>query len=192
MVVPLVAWMLTGLVFLFKPGYSAAYEQLAIKTYPIESQLEPALQSGWHEMRLVRTALGHHFMAKKEGQWFHFDPKTYRELGEPPAEQVLALLDEAISVNVQRYGHITHEEGGTFYTSEDVELRFDWPSLSISQSGADTRFVNTLYKIHYLQWVGHRKGNVLLGVAGLGCLLILVLYGIVLFIQTCKKNGAGA
>lgn len=192
MIVPLTAWLLTGLVFLTKPGYSAAYEQLAVKTYPIESRLKPALRSGWNEFRLLRTMLGHHFMARKEGQWFHFDPVTFSELGEPPVGQVRALLEEAISANVQRYGRITHEVDGVFYTSENIELRFNWPSLSISQNGADTRLIDALYKVHYLQWVGHKEGNLLLGVAGLCCLLVLIVYGVLLSLQASKKDSAVA
>jgi len=39
LILPMLGWTFTGLIFFIKPGYKGAYEQLALKTYPLEKNL---------------------------------------------------------------------------------------------------------------------------------------------------------
>jgi hypothetical protein len=36
LVLPVIGWTITGVIFFIKPGYQAAYDQLVVKTYPLE------------------------------------------------------------------------------------------------------------------------------------------------------------
>ena len=49
----------------------------------------------------------------------------------------------------------------------------DWGRLALSQSGKDTDRIDTIYKIHYLQWTGIKSMDQVLG--ALGILLVLAL-----------------
>ena len=62
MLLPFLAWAVTGAVFFTKPGYGAAYDALPIRTYPLDgpspsSPIRPGARS-----RFVRTILGLHLL----------------------------------------------------------------------------------------------------------------------------------
>jgi hypothetical protein len=63
--------------------------------------------------------------------------------------------------------------GNNITTDTGVRVELDWSRLSLTQSGKDTDRIDTLYKIHYLQWTGVNAVDKVLG--GLGILLVLVL-----------------
>lgn len=63
MLLPLLGWLLTGLVFFIKPGYGDAYASLALRTYPVgDSVVNPS--PDWLEYRVLRTVLGEHVLAR--------------------------------------------------------------------------------------------------------------------------------
>ena len=185
--VPLLAWALTGIVFLTKPGYAGAYEQLAVKTYPLEQvfQLQPV--GKWHEARLLRTVLGYHLLLAGNGVTTHLDPQSFATRELPSDADIKRLVDDAIGVNPQRYGAIVAIDRGKAITSTGVEITLDWPTLSLAQAGRDTRLLNTLYKIHYLQWLGRPFPNTLLGVTGIVLLLSLTGLGLAVLVSSLRK-----
>ncbi len=185
--IPLLGWALTGIVFLTKPGYEGAYEQLAIKTYPLEQafSLQPAVN--WQEARLLRTVLGYHLLLAGNGRTAHLDPQSLETRRLPSDADIKRLVDDAIGTNPERYGEIVAIDGGTVVTSTGVEITLDWRNLSLAQAGRDTRLLNVLYKIHYLQWLGRPFPNALLGIAGIVLLLLLTGLGLAVFILSRRK-----
>lgn len=184
LVIPLLGWALTGIVFLTKPGYENAYEQLTIKTYPLERSFDLGPIGSWHEARLVKTVLGYHLLLEARGRSAHLNPVSLEALNNPSDADKIRLIEDAISINTGRYGNIVNFSGSTAITSTDVSITLNWSDLSLMQSGSDTRLINNLYKIHYLQWSGRPLPDTVLGVAGIVLLLVLTALGLVGFFRS--------
>ena len=176
MLLPILGWVITGILFFIKPGYQAAYESLTVKTYPLDATVQLTPSAGWQELKLLRTVLGQHLLVKQNEQWQHLDAITLRPFT-PSLEQTTLLLNEAIAVNPKRYGHLTQWDGTQGLTSTGIELTLDWDRLTLRQLGPDTQRINLWYKIHYLQWTPFKGVNEVLGIIGLGLLLLLSLCG---------------
>jgi hypothetical protein len=175
MLAPLTAWALTGVIFLLQPGYGGAYEMLALRTYPLTTPVALTMQSDWHEFRYLKSVLGDHLLVRRDQTWEHLDPQTLTTLALPREEMQVALVADAISVNPLRYGDVLQFTDNKFLTSSGVEISLNWDSLSLRQYGNDTRWIDRLYRVHYLQWTGSQLLDKILGVFGL-LLLIFTSY----------------
>ena len=173
MLLPLAGWAITGAFFFLKPGYGGAYELLQVKTYPLESTIALQTEPSWTEVRLVKTILGEHLLARNSRGWVHLDPQSRQPWPEPSADEVSELVTDAFSANPERYGRVASIQGNRITTDTGVRIELDWDRLTLSQSGKDTDRIDTLYKIHYLQWTGAKSIDKVLG--GLGILLVLTL-----------------
>jgi hypothetical protein len=173
MLLPLAGWAITGAIFFLKPGYAGAYELLQVKTYPLESNIATQTDPAWLEARFVKTVLGEHLLARTSRGWIHLDPLTMQPRPEPSADDLDALVTDAFSANPARYGRVASIEGDVITTNTGIRVELDWPRLALIQSGKDTDRIDTLYKIHYLQWTGIKGVDKVLG--GLGILLVLAL-----------------
>lgn len=179
LVLPLLGWALTGIVFLAKPGYEGAYDQVVVKTYPLEESFPLHSEGVWHEARLSRTVLGYHLLQRGEGdRWVHLDPLTMSVRPKPIDEDLKRLVNDAIEGKGERYGNVLKVVSGVVQTDTGVEITLDWGSLSLAQKGSDTKLINRLYKIHYLQWLGQPVLNNLLGALGILLLVVLVVLGV--------------
>lgn len=187
LLLPMLGWVITGAIFMLKPGYDEAYEQIRIKTYSIDRAFTLPVNESWLQVRYLKTILGYHLLVEKTNGQVHLNPETGYTLPEPGQKEMEELINDAISVNRERYGEVVDYRNHLFVTDTGVEISFDWNSLSISQSGRDTRFIDRLYKIHYLQWFGHDRMNNAFGALGLLTLLILMLYGLLSYI-TIRKD----
>ncbi|MDP1932932.1 MAG: PepSY domain-containing protein [Gammaproteobacteria bacterium] len=177
MLTPLITWALTGMFFLVQPGYGAAYEMLSPRTYPLtEVRTLPAAQE-WTEFRYLRTILGEHLLVRGEQGWRHLDPGTLEEFPAPQEQAVRSLVIDAIARNPQRYGEVETFVDGEVRTSTGVNITLDWNTLSLRQMGNDTRWIDQLYQIHYLQWTGIRVLDKVLGVVGLFLLVLMTITG---------------
>lgn len=184
MLTPLIAWTLTGLFFLIQPGYGAAYEMLPPRTYPLTGTLQspqtvPATDS-WSEFRYLRTVLGDHLLVRTEQGWRHLHPGTLQPWPLPDADTQLRLVADAVTRNPQRYGEVQPLQDGTFHTATGARITLDWNTLSLRQSGQDTRWIDRLYQIHYLQWTGVEMLDRILGVLGLFLLALMSVTGFTL------------
>jgi hypothetical protein len=188
MLVPLLLWAVTGLVFITKPGYEDAYMQLEPKLYNIDRELLIPKDSQWTQVKLVRTILGYHLLVSKHGQWQHLDPITFDQRARPKNDEIRALIIDAISNNKDRFGDIVAIEKNIVTTDTDVQITLDWNTLTMQQSGRDTRLINTLYKIHYLQWLGQSKVDKILGVLALLGLIFLTTFGIGTYVKKSRSN----
>ena len=183
LVLPMLAWTITGLIFFIKPGYQGAYEQLSIKTYPLSASLVVIPKKEWREVRLIHSILGEHLLVKLDNKTVHLDPVSLAVKAIPSEQELKTLLRDAFSRNSERYGDILRVNGLSAKTTTGVEVKLDWANLRLSQSGQDTQLINQLYKIHYLQWTGHKTVDQFLGVLGLILLILLTFLGVRLYIK---------
>jgi hypothetical protein len=175
MLLPLVAWAVTGAIFFIKPGYGGAYESLPVRTYPIGEVVTVAPAPDWHEVRHVRTILGAHLLARSERGWRQYDPVTGAERNLPATETVRVLLEDAFAANPQRYGRIMSLEGARATTDTGATITLDWNRLALSQRGVDTDRIDAIYRVHYLQWTGIAWLDRIVG--GMGLILLVALSG---------------
>ena len=187
LLVPLILWGLTGVIFLLKPGYEGAYQKLAPKQYLLE--VAPKLDgiAQWQEVRVLRTVLGSHLLVKEQGQWRQLDPLTLKNRSHPSESEIEALVRDAITSDTRRYGEIVSMENGVVLTSSGVEISVDWPTMTMRQKGLDTQIIGALYKVHYLQWFGVPSVNTVFGALGIALLLGLTLLGLKAYLQGRNK-----
>lgn len=182
LVLPCGVWAVTGLLFHWKPGWAEAYGSLAIKTYPLESRIvEPT--GDWHETRRLRSALGEHLLVRTGDGWRQWDPDRDAPRTGPSAAEIRALLDDALAEHPDRYGAIETLDGRTATTSTGVEVSLDWETMRLSQRGRDTRRIDRIYKLHYLQWTGTALGDRVLPIVGLAGLAALTALGLRLWFR---------
>lgn len=175
MLLPLLAWAVTGAIFFIKPGYGGAYESLAVTTYPLTTAVSVPPSADWREVRYLKTVLGDHLIARTESGWKQLDPVTLQDRPAPTDVDIRALVADAFTANPERYGRIATIEGSVITTDTGVRATFDWNRLSLSQRGRDTDRIDAIYRVHYLQWTGVVWLDKILG--GLGLFLIVALSG---------------
>src|SRR5262245_45672100 len=154
LLIPMVCWALTGLVFFFRPGYAGAYEVLTPKLYPINNQLQISEEKNWLEVRYLRTILGDHLLVRTESGWTSLNLNDKQPRSVPGEEETRKLVQDAFTVNPERYGQIVSVHGDTVNTSTGIVVTVDWNRMSLQQTGRDTNHIDSLYRIHYLQWTG--------------------------------------
>ena len=171
MLLPFAAWSLTALYFVAREGNGDAYERLVIRHYPVEQSITIPAGKDWEEVRYVHSVLGSHLLVRENGAWRHLDPQQLKERHYPSEDALRLLVADALTANPRRYGDIALIDGRRIRTTTGVEITRDWNALALSQEGRDTRWINRLYSIHYLEWTGIALLDRLLGIVGL-CLLI--------------------
>jgi hypothetical protein len=177
LLLPFLAWAITGFVFFVKPGYTDAYDMLIPKTYPLDGSVMIASNPAWLEVRFFRTILGNHLTVRTDAGWIHLDPTTLQVRRQPTEDNIKLLLTDAFSSNPRRYGHISRVADDTVWTDTGVKVILDWNTLSLQQRGKDTDRIDFLYKVHYLQWTGMKNVDRVLGIAGLLLLVTLTVLG---------------
>ena len=183
LVLPMLGWTFTGLVFFIKPGYQGAYEQLSVKTYPLSQPITIIPQDNWQEVRVVKTVLGEHLIVKANNKSQHLDPTTLLAMPEPTTLQLETLINDAFTDNQARYGDIISTDGFTAKTNTGVEVVLNWSSLRLSQQGQDTQLINLLYQVHYLQWTPFKELNQVVGIFGLILLISLTVLGVRIYLK---------
>ena len=181
MLLPLIGWAVTGAFFFLKLGYAGAYESLQVKTYPLEGPIAFDPDRSWLEVRVEKTILGEHLLARTSQGWQHIDPRSLQRKPEPSADEIRALMTDAFSANPARYGRIANVEGNVITTDTGVRVEMDWNRLALTQHGKDTNRIDAVYRIHYLQWTGVATVDKVLGALGILLLLALSALGARLF-----------
>ena len=183
LMIPMICWALTGLVFFIKPGYRGAYEVFTPKLYPINNQASINAESNWLEVRYLRTILGDHLLVRTEAGWTNLNPGDKRARPTPTDDDIRKLLQDAFTANPQRYGQIASIDGNTVKTNTGVMVTIDWNTMSLQQTGRDTRLIDGLYRIHYLQWTGIKSIDRLFGLTGITLVLFLTGFGAYLVVK---------
>lgn len=177
MLLPFIAWSASAVFFLVRPGYDEAYERPNVQQYPAQSAYTIPVNENWLETRYFNTVLGEHLIVRQLDGWRHLHADSLQEWVLPSQAQVSLLLEEAIAANARRYGQLISVDGNQATTDTGVELSLDWTTLSISQSGRDSRWIDRIYSIHYLQWSGIELIDNLLGLVGLFLLMTITYTG---------------
>ena len=172
LLLPFVGWATTGLVFFIKPGYTGAYEVLTPKLYPIKKQLLISEDPNWLEVRYLRTILGDHLLVRTESGWMNLNPDDKRARL-ATGDETRRLVQDALSVNPNRYGQIVAVNGDTITTDTGVVVTIDWNRMTLQQTGTDTKWIDLLYRIHYLQWTGVKSIDRIVGFTGITLVLVL-------------------
>jgi hypothetical protein len=177
LLLPFITWSLTAFFFLVRPRYEQAYETLAVMQYPLRAPPAFMFAADWQEVRYFETTLGKHLLVKQHGTWQHLDPETLRPQPIPDKERLGLLLNDVFRTNPARYGAIASIDGNQITTTTGVNIGLDWNTLSFHQEGRDTRWINKIYDIHYLEWTGIRSVDKVLGLSGL-CLLLYMTWSV--------------
>jgi len=180
LLLPCCGWVVTGLVFFLKPGYASAFARLEPKCYPLAAEAVSPAQIDWLEYRVLKTALGIHLLVRDEQGWRHLRAADGKAWPAPNEADVRRLVEDAVAGRRGRYGRIIQIAGDQIFMDSGVRIVLDWPRLALRQEGGDTRLINTLYKLHYLQWTGNATLDRALGIAGLGLLAAMTVTGCVL------------
>lgn len=189
LLLPFITWAVTGVFFFFKPGYSQAYEKLLIETYPINTSISSVKNNHWSEIRVIRSILGYHLLVKDlKKAWHQLDLNTLQPTFLPSEQQITILVEDAIKHNPERYGDILRINNTEIVTSTNVTISLNWQTMSLKQKGADTEFIQLMYKLHYLQWTGIPLMDKVLGVIGLLLVLILAFLGMFLSFKPLNKH----
>ena len=173
LLIPFVGWAITGLVFFIKPGYTGAYEVLTPKFYPINNQLLISENPNWLEVRYLRTILGDHLLVRTDSGWMNLNPNDKQPRLAATDDETRRLVQDAFSMNPKRYGQIVSVNGNTVTTDTGVVVTIDWNRMSLQQTGKDTKWIDSVYRIHYLQWTGVRSIDRVVGLTGITLVLIL-------------------
>ena len=182
LLLPFIAWSFTGIFFLMRPAYEQAYSVLSPKPYAAD-EINISAEPQWQEMRLLKTVLGQHLLVKQEGRWQQLDPDSLEVRATPVEADLVSFVEDAISQDTPRYGELLPGESDPFRTSTGVTIAVNWDSLSLYQQGLDTRWIDRIYRIHYLQWTGIAFLDTILGVAGLLLLLLMTATGSVMLLR---------
>jgi hypothetical protein len=190
LVLPIIGWAFTGVIFFIKPGYQAAYDQLAVKTYPLDKSFIIPASKEWQEVRLLKTILGYHLLVKTEQGFEHLDPISFQPKEIPIDTELNALFNDSFLNNPERYGVVDSSDGFKVMTSKGIEVTLNWQQLTLRQKGEDTKLINTLYKIHYLQWTPFKNTNQYMGIFGLTLLMVLTILGIKIYLSGRQKSSS--
>ena len=187
MLLPFVAWAITGVFFFIKPGYSDAYHQLSIKTYPKIQSLTLPINNRWYEVRSFHTVLGSHLIVNLNDKWQQLNIQTFEHEPTPTADKITLLINDATKSKPSRYGKVVSVNGLSATTSTNIKITLNWQKMTLHQQGKDTDFINTMYKIHYLQWTGIASVDKVLGIFGLGLVVLLGCLGVKLSFRKIEK-----
>ena len=182
MLLPFIAWSLTGIFFLVRPAYEQAYSVLTPKTYAV-GEVSVSAEPNWEQLRVVRTILGQHLLVREEGTWRQLDPISLATRPVPETADLVSLVNDAIGQQADRYGELLPGESDPFRTSTGATIAVDWDSLSFYQQGVDTRWIDRIYNIHYLRWTVIASLDTAVGVFGLVLLLFMTLTGSVMLLR---------
>jgi len=212
LVLPLVVWSVTGLLFHLKPGWARAYDMLSDERpleAPVHSSaaapaavsitapavsldaLAAAAGGPVQRVELFGSALGPLYRVTVADVPVLLDASLHRR-SPLSLEDARALAADAVARSTHRaaYGAIgaARIEGSNVrvaFAGADVDV--DRASGSISQRGRDTDRIDWLYRLHYLSWTGNRTLDRVLAVVGLVLIWLVMIPGLVLFVRGRRR-----
>ncbi|MCG8414465.1 MAG: hypothetical protein MI746_09635, partial [Pseudomonadales bacterium] len=95
LLLPFLAWSLTGIFFLVRPGYEEAYERIPVRQYELPPTINLEVDPNWTEIRLFRSVLGDHLIIQDATGWHHLAADTLQQWPLPNEEDLARLLEDA-------------------------------------------------------------------------------------------------
>ncbi|MFN0251130.1 MAG: PepSY domain-containing protein [Kofleriaceae bacterium] len=196
----LVVWSITGLLFHLKPGWDRAYDSLSVQrtepvdlssVVPVASLTSVSLTSSGavpSSIELFSTVLGPMYRVTTSAGSSIVDATTGRVRTFTP-DEVIRLVDDAVSRSpfARRYGAHVGIDGNDVRYAGDQVVTFSPPTMRVSQEGRDTKRIDWLYRIHYLQWTGNKTIDKILAISGLALIWIVMIPGVVLFVRRLRR-----
>ena len=193
LVLPLVIWSVTGLLFHLKPGWSRAYDMLSaerpLDTAPTASVDALAAVAGGpvQRLELFGSALGPLYRVSTAAGTVLLDAQLHRR-SPLSIEDARILATDAVahSSHAADYGALRDARlsgHSVRLTFEDANVDIDRDSALITQRGRDTDRIDWLYRLHYLSWTGNRTLDKLLALTGLALIWLVMIPGLVLFVR---------
>jgi uncharacterized iron-regulated membrane protein len=192
LVVPLIVWSVTGLLFHLKPGWKRAYDILDSER-PLEGNAVAPIASitaqfpdGVTHLELFGTAIGPVYRVSTAAGDTLVNAATGVRLSPLSESDARTLASDAISRSRSKdeYGAITHadvhDDIVRFTTARGPIVEVGRTDARISQHGSDTARIDWLYRIHYLQWTGDKTLDRVLAVVGLALIWLVMIPGLVL------------
>lgn len=217
LLLPLVLWIATGLLFHAKPGWDEAYEPLAAPPpgpLPWERVVfSPAALKARGLLDPGPVALAPHpaglvaFFGRRGGRGAAVDGTSGESV--PPASEGVArawaLAAVSASRHAMRYGEILSSEAAArasdltgavdpaflFRTSAGKELLVDRVTGEVSQQSRLRRRIDLLYDVHYLKWTPWPKVNAALVLAASFLVLLLAASGLRLLFAPPSRASRG-
>ncbi len=201
LVVLLVVWSITGLLFHLKPGWDRAYDQLAVeRPGPLKlaaivpaPAVEVALAGAAIErITLFDTQLGPLYRVSTATGTELVDATTGRKRSPLSVPEAEALIADAVARSPHRaaYGapHKTHADDRSVKIEfADSMVTIGRSDARISQTAESTRRIDWLYRIHYLQWTGNKTIDRAFAMLGLALIWAVMIPGIMLFVRRFRR-----
>jgi uncharacterized iron-regulated membrane protein len=193
LIVPLVIWSITGVLFHLKPGWSRAYDMLSaerpLDTAPTATLAALADAAGGpaQHLELFGSALGPLYRITTATGTVLLDAQLHRR-SPLSADDARTLAADAVahSAHHAAYGAIgaARVEPDTVHIAfEHASVDVDRATAAITQRGHDTDRIDWLYRLHYLSWTGNRTLDKLLALTGLALIWLVMIPGLVLFVR---------
>ena len=175
-VLPLLAWLASGLLLALIGPEANAVETVVLPTQPIGRAVTVYPEPGSTEARVFASPLGNHLLQKTDFGWRHLDPSTGQLKEVPTESQLRALLSAAFETDPEGFGEIDLVTADSTMTSTGRVVLLDWPSFTATYRSDVTEQVRLLTRIHGLGITGDPAVDRWLMVVGasLGCLLALL------------------
>lgn len=189
LVIPLVVWSITGLLFHLKPGWSRAYDLLLAERPAMVHLDRLVLPAGTTHVEAFATAIGPlaRVTTDRGDELYDLDSGTRRSPLAIDAAKALAVDAIHRSKYASSYGELgtvtSTDASVTIQTTGGPVISVGRNDARISQRGPDTERIDWLYRIHYLQWTGLGVLDKVLAVVGLGLIWLVMIPGIVLFVR---------
>ncbi|HYN43462.1 MAG TPA: hypothetical protein VE129_16920 [Thermoanaerobaculia bacterium] len=217
LVLPLVLWIGTGLLFHVKPGWDEAYESLSapppapppwerVVFSPASVKARGLLDPGPVTLAAHPSGLVAYF-GRRDGRAAAVDGTSGDPI--PPASEGVARAFALAAISASRhaasYGKIlateptvhrspltgTEDPALLFLTSGGKRVLVDRVTGEVSQSGALNDRIDLLYRIHYLQWTPWRPVNVALVLGASLLVLVLAASGLRLLFTPASRAPNG-
>lgn len=217
LVLPLVLWIGTGLLFHVKPGWDEAYEPLAappsgpppwerVVFSPAALKVRGLLDEGPVSLAAHPSGLVAYF-GRRDGQAAAVDGTSGDPI--PPSSEGVARAFALAAISASRhtasYGTIVsaratvHRSALTgaedpaflFLTTGEKRLLVDRVTGEVTQGGALNDRIDLLYRVHYMQWTPWKPGNVALVLGASLLVLLLAASGLRLFFTAAPRAPDG-
>jgi uncharacterized iron-regulated membrane protein len=193
LVVPLIIWSVTGLLFHLKPGWSRAYDMLSAER-PLDAlpaatpdALAQAAGGPVKRLEVFGSALGPLYRITLADHTLLLDA-TLHARSPLSVDDARTLAADAIahSSHAAAYGAIQSARiagDSVRIETAGATLDVDRATAAIVQRGPDTDRIDWLYRLHYLSWTGNKTLDKLLAILGLALIWLVMIPGVVLFVR---------
>ena len=203
LVIPLLVWSVTGLVFHLKPGWARAYDQLdEARPGPLDLAAVTAIASlprpgpgpATSRLELFDSVLGPLYRVTTLDGGALYDGRTGARRSPLTVADARALAVDAVvrSEHHAAYGAPVDARE----TAAEVRIQFAGGAVvrvgrddgRLTQRGADTDRIDWLYRLHYLQWTGNRAIDRMIALAGLVLIWLAAVPGLVLAARRLRRR----